>query len=80
MYSNLIDSLSRRENECLKLTSKGYNNCQISKIMGIRKKTVEKYLSSIYEKLYINCKIWNPRVYAIIKYKESNNNGSKPGN
>ena len=46
--------LSLREMEVLNRTAEGKTNLEISSILGIRERTVEKHLESVYKKLGVN--------------------------
>lgn len=47
----LIESLSKREKEILKLIAKGHDNKEIAKTMFIAEQTVKNHVSTIYSKL-----------------------------
>ena len=51
-----INSLSRRENQVLKLFFKGKRNIEISKTLKINQKTVNTYITRIMKKLEVNTK------------------------
>ena len=47
-------SLSARERECIFYTAKGNTAAQVGKIMHLSRRTVETYLQSAKEKLFVN--------------------------
>ena len=53
-FHNNKSLLSRRENDVLNLLVKGMSNKQISLRMGISEKTVEKHITSIYQKIGVH--------------------------
>lgn len=50
VYNSFMDALTKREKEVLNLLLMKKNNDQIAEVMGLRRHTVENYMSNIYEK------------------------------
>lgn len=59
----VLNSLSPKENDVLKLLSEGCSYAQISERMGISLNTVRTYIRRTYEKLHVQS-----RTEAVIKY------------
>lgn len=55
-YNSFIDALTRREKEVMDLLLQNLSNEQIAVSLSIKKRAVENYISSIYEKTGINDK------------------------
>jgi len=53
-YTAITDALTNREKAVLDLLVRHYTNDQISEELGIKRRAVENYISSIYEKTGIN--------------------------
>lgn len=64
-HAPLIESLTPREVEVLKLISKGYTNKQISESLSLAASTVKSHLNNLYSKLNVK-----RRTEALIKSKE----------
>lgn len=50
-YTSIIDSLTKREADVAGLLVQYKSNDEIAEILGLKKRSVENYISSIYEKL-----------------------------
>jgi len=50
-YTNIIDALTKREAIVVGYLLQHKSNDEISKILGLKKRSVENYISSIYEKI-----------------------------
>lgn len=59
----VINCLSPKENDALKLLSEGCSYAQIAERMGVSLNTVREYIRRIYEKLQVQS-----RTEAVIKY------------
>lgn len=69
--SALLEELTPREKEILKLMAEGYKNRAIADILNLEVKTVEHYVNSIFSKLGIDhLESFHPRVKAILTYLE----------
>ena len=55
-FTAFTDALTRREKDVLEMLLRRKNNDQISDELGIKRRAVENYISSIYEKTGINDK------------------------
>ena len=67
----LLEELSSREREILKLMAEGYRNKAIADILNLEVKTVEHYVNSIFSKLGLgHSELYHPRVKAILMYLE----------
>ena len=55
-FNSFTDALTRREREVLDLLFRHLTNDQIADSLNIKKRAVENYISSIYEKTGINDK------------------------
>ncbi|MBQ2206640.1 MAG: response regulator transcription factor, partial [Treponema sp.] len=53
-FTAFTDALTRREKDVLNLLLRRMSNDQISDELGIKRRAVENYISSIYEKIGIN--------------------------
>ncbi|EID85368.1 Response regulator [Treponema sp. JC4] len=53
-YNTFTDALTKREKEVMGLLLRHLSNEQISEQLGIKKRAVENYISSIYEKTGVN--------------------------
>lgn len=53
-YKNFTDALTRREKEVMELLIRRYSNDEIANQLGIKKRAVENYISTIYEKIGVN--------------------------
>ena len=53
-FTAFTDALTRREKDVLNLLLRHMSNDQISDELGIKRRAVENYISSIYEKIGIN--------------------------
>ena len=49
----MMSYLTEREIQVLSRLKYGESNFQIARVLGLKEKTVEKYLTSIYEKLNV---------------------------
>ncbi len=66
-----IYNLNQRSLEVLSYIARGYNNQAIATGMGIKHKTLKKYINNIYTELYLQVKSsYDPRVKATLMYKE----------
>lgn len=50
-YTNIIDSLTKREVVVVSLLLEHKSNDEIADILGLKKRSIENYISSIYEKV-----------------------------
>ncbi|MCR4713861.1 MAG: response regulator transcription factor, partial [Treponemataceae bacterium] len=53
-YNNFTDALTRREKEVMELLLRRCSNDDIADRLNIKKRAVENYISSIYEKTGVN--------------------------
>ena len=53
-YEELINILTKREKEVLKMVAQGFSNVEISEKLFISKHTVRKHLENIFEKIQVN--------------------------
>lgn len=66
-----MEKLSKRENEVLKLMSKGRSNLEIANELKIAMTTVKTHIQTIYDKLYLTNSIHEKsalRVRAVLYY------------
>lgn len=54
VYSSSLDALTKREKEVLNLLLMKKSNDQIAEVMGLRRRAVENYIYSIYEKTNVS--------------------------
>jgi RNA polymerase sigma factor (sigma-70 family) len=54
IHNDLIDMLTKREKEILRLVSEGLTNDEIGKKIFISEKTVKTHLTNIFDKLKVN--------------------------
>lgn len=50
-YNSIIDSLTKREADVARFLVQRRSNDEIAELLGLKKRSVENYISSIYEKL-----------------------------
>lgn len=55
-FNSFIDALTRREKDVMDLLLRHLTNDEIAQALDIKKRAVENYISSIYEKTGINDK------------------------
>ena len=53
-YQKLTDALTKREKQVMELLLRRLSNEQIADALGIKKRAVDNYVSSIYEKTSVN--------------------------
>jgi RNA polymerase sigma factor (sigma-70 family) len=61
----LVDSITARERDVLRLVGKGMSNKEIAENLGMTINTVKSHVKNIYEKLQVN-----RRVQAVAKAKK----------
>ena len=66
--STFIKELSSRELEVLSWMAKGYEDGTVANILGLKPKTMERYITNIYKKLGAPTESRHPRVHAVTLY------------
>ena len=71
-----INDLKPRELAVLSLMAQGYSNCAIADRLALQPKTVQNYINYIYKTLNVtNDNHVNPRVQAVLDYKDYTSGG-----
>ncbi|OUE20395.1 Transcriptional regulatory protein DegU [Clavibacter michiganensis] len=73
-----MDPLTARESEVLALVAEGRTNHQIERRLHLSAPTVEKHVSSIFQKSGLTAESGNRRVLAVLRYLDGDGAGPAP--